>query len=113
MKKQTKRMVVPKFGTETEEAEWWYKNRHVHDKIFHSAVISGEAQTLTKEKLLARIEGSKAKAAATVVSMRIPAADLALARRQAERKGLPCQTYIRSLLHETLVEREKRSGDRD
>lgn len=26
----------------------------------------------------------------------------------AERKGLPYQTYIKSLLHETLAEREKR-----
>jgi hypothetical protein len=35
------------------------------------------------------------------------AADLALARKQAEQKGLPYQTYIKSLLHETLAEREK------
>jgi hypothetical protein len=106
MKKETKR-IVPKFATEDEEAEWWYKNRHVHDKIFHEAVKSGEAQILTKEKLLARLEASKAKAAAPVVSLRIPEADLALARKQAERKGLPYQTYIKSLLHETLVKREK------
>jgi predicted DNA binding CopG/RHH family protein len=69
-------------------------------------VKSGEAQILTKEKLLARLEASKAKAA-PVVSLRIPEADLALARKQAERKGLPYQTYIKSLLHETLVKREK------
>ena len=41
------------------------------------------------------------------IKVRIPPADLALARKQAERKGLPYQTYIKSLLHETLVEREK------
>ena len=40
----------------------------------------------------------------------IPEADLALARKQAERKGLPYQTYIKSLLHETLTEREKRKA---
>ena len=34
-------------------------------------------------------------------------APLALARKQAEHKGLPYQTYIKSLLHETLTEREK------
>jgi predicted DNA binding CopG/RHH family protein len=43
-----------------------------------------------------------------VVALRIPQADLALARKQAEEKGLPYQTYIKSLLHETLVKREKR-----
>jgi hypothetical protein len=31
-------------------------------------------------------------------------------RKQAEQKGLPYQTYIKSLLHETLAEREKRKA---
>jgi predicted DNA binding CopG/RHH family protein len=113
LSKQRKRIIVPKFATEAEEANWWYENRHLHDKIFHTAVKSGEAQVLNKEKLLARVEASKAKAAAPVVSMRIPEADLALARKQAERKGLPYQTYIKSLLHETLVERERQSRSRN
>ena len=106
-KKAVSPRIVPKFASEDEEAEWWYKNRHVHAKQFLEAMRNGEVQILTKEKLLARIEASKAKAAAPVVSLRIPEADLALARKQAERKGLPYQTYIKSLLHETLVQREK------
>ena len=101
--------IVPKFPTEAEEAEWWYKNREVHGKLLLAAVKSGDAQILTKEKLLARIEASK-KQPAPVVALRIPHADLALARKQAEQKGLPYQTYIKSLLHETLVEREKRKA---
>jgi hypothetical protein len=44
------------------------------------------------------------------ISLRVPEADLAMARRQAEQKGLPYQTYIKSLLHETLAEREKRKA---
>jgi hypothetical protein len=108
MKKQTKR-IVPAFATEAEEADWWYKNREVHGRELLAAVRSGEAQILTREKLLARIAASK-KAPAPVVALRIPEADLALARRQAEQKGLPYQTYIKSLLHETLAEREKRKA---
>jgi predicted DNA binding CopG/RHH family protein len=108
MKKQTKR-IVPVFPTEAEEAEWWYKNRKIHDKQLLDAVKSGEAQILTKEKLLARIAASK-KRPAPVVALRIPQADLALARKQAEEKGLPYQTYIKSLLHETLVQRERRKA---
>jgi len=104
-KKQTKR-IVPAFATEAEEADWWYRNREVHGRELLAAVRSGEAQILTREKLLARIEASKKKPA-PVVALRIPAADLALARKQAEQKGLPYQTYIKSLLHETLAEREK------
>ena len=106
MKKQTKR-TVPAFASESQEAEWWYKNRNVHGKQLLAAAKSGEAQVLTKEKLLERIAASK-KTASPVVALRIPEADLALARRQAEQKGLPYQTYIKSLLHETLAAREKR-----
>jgi predicted DNA binding CopG/RHH family protein len=94
--------IVPKFATEAEEADWWYQNRHIHDKQLREAVKSGEAQILTKEKLLARIEASKKKPA-PVVALRIPEADLTLARKQAEQKGLPYQTYIKSLFHEALA----------
>jgi len=108
MKKQTKR-IVPAFATEAEEADWWYKNREVHGKQLLAAVRSGEAQILTRERLLARIAASK-KTPAPVVALRIPVADLTLARKQAEQKGLPYQTYIKSLLHETLAAREKRKA---
>jgi predicted DNA binding CopG/RHH family protein len=35
-------------------------------------------------------------------------ADLDLARGQATEKGLPYQTYIKSVLHEALVKQERR-----
>jgi predicted DNA binding CopG/RHH family protein len=79
----------------------------VHGKQLLAEVRKGNAQVLTKEKLLARIAASR-KTPAPVVALRIPEADLALARKQAQRKGLPYQTYIKSLLHETLAAREKR-----
>jgi predicted DNA binding CopG/RHH family protein len=101
--------IVPAFATEAEEAEWWYRNRDVHDKELLEAVRSGEARILTKERLLERI-GASRKKPAPVVALRIPQADLDLARKQAEEKGLPYQTYIKSLLHETLIERERRSA---
>ena len=109
MKKQTKR-VVPAFATEAEEAEWWYKNRNIHDRQLAAAVKSGEAQVLTKGRLMERIAASR-KTPAPVVALRIPEADLALARKQAERKGLPYQTYIKSLLHEALAARERRKAE--
>src|ERR1700689_1245864 len=110
MKKQTEQQperIMPAFAAETEEAEWWYKNRNIHGKQLLAAVKNGEAQVLTKDKLRQRIAASK-KTPAPMVALRIPAADLALARKQAEQKGLPYQTYIKSILHETLAEREKR-----
>jgi predicted DNA binding CopG/RHH family protein len=109
MKKQSKR-AVPAFASEAEEAAWWYENRKSHDKEFAAAVENGDAQVLTGQKLRERIEASKAKMPAQMISLRVPEADLVLARRQAEQKGLPYQTYIKSLLHETLAAREKRKA---
>lgn len=106
--KQSKR-VIPAFASEAEEAKWWFKNRGIHGGQLLDNVKSGEAKVLTRAMLLERISASKKKAA-PVVSLRIPEADLTLARKQAEQKGLPYQTYIKSLLHETLTEREKRKG---
>jgi uncharacterized protein (DUF4415 family) len=37
-----------------------------------------------------------------LLSIRLPEPDIALARRLAHAKGLPYQTYIKSLLHEAL-----------
>ena len=110
MKKQNKkqpRRVIPAFATEAAEADWWFRNRNKHGKQLLAAVRSGEAQVLTKEKLRERIAAYR-KAPAPVVALRIPESDLVLARKQAEQKGLPYQTYIKSILHETLMEREKR-----
>ncbi len=58
MEGQSKR-VIPAFATEAEEAEWWYRNRNIHGKQLLTAVKSGEAQVLTKEKLRERIAASK------------------------------------------------------
>lgn len=107
MKKNSSPRVVPSFATEAEEAEWWYNNRNLHRKQLIAAVESGEAQVLTKDRLRERLARSR-KRAAPVVALRIPEADLPLARKQATEKGLPFQTCIESLLHETLVSREKR-----
>ncbi len=106
-KENQRNRAVPVFKSEAEEAKWWHQNRDLHGNQLLAEVSKGNAQVLTKEKLLARIAASR-KAPAPVVSLRIPEADLALARKQAERKGLPYQTYIKSLLHETLAAREKR-----
>jgi len=106
MKRPAKRTVPPS-ASEKEEAKWWYKNRSAHDQELLAAARAGEAKTLNKTELRRRIDVPR-KAPAPVVALRIPAADLALARKQAEHKGLPYQTYIKSLLHESLAKIEKR-----
>src|SRR5271169_2650047 len=46
-----------------------------------------------------------------LLSIRLPEPDIALAQRLAGSKGLPYQTYIKSLLHEAL-ERERLLAER-
>jgi len=49
-------------------------------------VKTGEAQVLTKEKLIARVAASR-KAPAPAVALGIPEADRALARKREKRKA--------------------------
>ena len=73
---------VPRFRSEQEEAEWWDRNRAKLDLDFLEAARKGRLQRLDREQLKARVTG-----ATKVISLRLPEADLALAREQAARKA--------------------------
>lgn len=88
---------VPRFRSEKEEADWWDRNRAELDREFLEKARNGQLRRLDREQLKARVAG-----ATKVISLRLPEADLALAREQAAQKGLPYQTYLKSLLHEAL-----------
>jgi hypothetical protein len=45
----TRKIIVPKFATEEEEANWWYDNREEHSEIMAEAFKNGETTTLAKE----------------------------------------------------------------
>jgi len=93
--------IVKQFKSESEEAEWWDQNREMVSRDFEEAGKRGELKRMTAQDLAARMS-------ARPVTIRIAEADLELAKKQAGRKGMPYQTYIKSLLHETLTEREPR-----
>lgn len=102
MARKSERIVVPKFTAEAEEAQWWYENRgKVEDALIQAmdrgTILHGTAQRLTAEARASRN-----------VTIRMAEADLDLARKQAAEKGLPYQTYIKSVLHEALVKRDRR-----
>jgi predicted DNA binding CopG/RHH family protein len=90
--------VIPAFESEAKESEWWRKNRATLDRDLTEAAKKGELKRLTQATLKARLASSKPR----VVSIRLPENDIELARRQAAQKGLPYQTYIKSLLHQAL-----------
>ena len=91
------RRKIPTFKSEREEAEWWYRNRAELDNEFAAAADKGELRLLDQKLLRERLGGGT-----RVVSLKISQEDLDLAREQAEKKGLPYQTYIKSLLHDAL-----------
>ena|ERR1700735_19761 len=88
---------IPQFRNEREEANWWDRNRTELDKDFLKAAKEGRLRRLERARLAARVTG-----ATKVISLRVREEDLALAREQAAQKGLPYQTYLKSLLHEAL-----------
>ena len=102
MSQKEELLKVPKFKTEEEEAQWWFDNR---DRVEHALIATldhgtigrGTAPRLTSESRKSRN-----------ITIRMAEADLDLARKQAEEKGLPYQTYIKSVLHEALLKRERR-----
>lgn len=104
MKHARKKRIVPAFPTEVQEADWWYKNRKKLDKDLVTAARAGELKVLDRKALRTRVARSKAS---KVVSIRLPESDLELARSQAVKKGLPYQTYIKSLLHQALEQEAK------
>jgi predicted DNA binding CopG/RHH family protein len=94
------KQTIPTFKSESEEAAWWFKNRARLDKDFMEAAKKGELKHLDQATLKSRLAASKTR----VVSIRLPENDIELARQQASQKGLPYQTYIKSLLHQALRE---------
>jgi predicted DNA binding CopG/RHH family protein len=93
---------VPAFRSEAEEARWWYANREELDRVMESAARTGRLKTLSPAELLKRATASR------VISIRLHEADLTRLRRLAAQKGLPYQTYMKSLLHEALAREERR-----
>ena len=105
MKARSRKRIIPTFATEVEEANWWYKNRKKLDADLRKA--ARVLPVLHRTTLTARIERSRA---AKVISIRVPESDLRLAREQAAARGLPYQTYIKSLLHQALERTPRTNG---
>lgn len=90
-----KATVIPKFRSEAEEAAWWDS---------HPEFVADQFEKAAKERRVLRgVPKSQS------VTIRIPTRDMQAARRLAERKGLPYQTYIKMLLHQAL-DRERLAG---
>jgi len=88
-----KKLIVPKFTSEAEDAKWHRRNRRALESAMERRILEGS--TLTLQQAVAR-------AKTRPVTLRLAAADIDAARAMAAQKGIGYQTYVKMLLHEAL-----------
>jgi hypothetical protein len=96
---QRKMSEMPKFINESAEADWWAGpagKKYVKAK---SAAAQAEGTKVRGSSLIARMN----RKSSVQIAIRLPATDLAQARKLAERKGLGYQTLLKMLVHEGLA----------
>lgn len=93
----TRRLVIPKFGSESEEAAWWEKHRAAVEADLRAAMRGGK--TLSIQEVM---DQSRRKKELLPVTIRLASEDIATARQLAEDNGIGYQTYIKLLLHDAL-----------
>jgi predicted DNA binding CopG/RHH family protein len=89
---------MPDFKSESQEADWWYENRHVVDEMFRDAWP----------------ELVEKKPPAVPVTLRLERAQLDVARRLAGKTGIRYQTLLKNLIGAGLrsLERAAAGGSR-
>jgi predicted DNA binding CopG/RHH family protein len=100
-----KAIEMPKFKSESQEADWWASpvgRDYVKQK-------SAEAKSTGIEVNGSRLIVKLNKKSSVQIAMRLPEADIAQARRIAERKGIGYQTLLKMLVHEGLLREGRRT----
>ena len=95
---------MPKFKSESEEADWWYANRKKVERELRNAkpVTGANGKPMTPAEIAAAHVATQKQTQA--ISIRLSVADIELAKQQAEARGIGYQTLIRMLLHASLRE---------
>jgi predicted DNA binding CopG/RHH family protein len=92
-----KKLVIPSFKSEREEAVWWERHRSSVEADLRAAMREGT--TLSLRDILAQGERKKKLLPVTI---RLASEDVATARQLANDNGIGYQTYIKLVLHEAL-----------
>jgi predicted DNA binding CopG/RHH family protein len=88
-----KKLLIPRFTSEAEDAKWHQGNRPALERAAERRILEGS--TLTLQQAVAR-------ARTRPVTLRLAATDIDMARAMATQKGIGYQTYVKMLLHEAL-----------
>jgi hypothetical protein len=91
-------LVVPKFASETEEAEWWYESRHLVEQEFLTASAEGR---LGRGTLKRRIEEAQ-QSPRVETTIQLDEQDAIKARAAAERRGMQFSSFVKMLVHNAL-----------
>jgi predicted DNA binding CopG/RHH family protein len=102
MNKKTSKM--PNFKSESEEADWWASRAGRAYLKQKSAEAQLAGNNAPGSSLVAKINRTRS----VQIAIRLPQADLAQARKLAERKGLGYQTLLKMLVHEGLAREARR-----
>jgi len=89
-----KRLIVPKFASEAEDARWHQRNRRALELLMERRLLEGNTLTLQQ---------AAGRAKTRPVTLRLAAGDVETARVMAAQKGIGYQTYVKMLLHEALL----------
>jgi predicted DNA binding CopG/RHH family protein len=102
MSKKTPNM--PRFKTESEEADWWASpvgRAYVKER---SAEARSKGAKASGSSLVAKLN----KKSSIQIAIRLPETDVAQARKIADRKGIGYQTLLRILVREGLAREARR-----
>ena len=97
-----KKVKVPRFATEAQEAKWWDNHMDVVEANLVEGIKTGAAQRGGPRRVIQERRQSKN------ITIRVAIADIERARTLAAKKGIGYQTLIKMLLKQAL-DRESRS----
>jgi predicted DNA binding CopG/RHH family protein len=101
----SKRVIeMPKFKSESEEADWWASpagRAYVKQK---SAESQRKKTKATGSSLVAKVN----KKPSLQIAIRLPQADIVQAREIADRKGMGYQTLLKMFVREGLLREARR-----
>ena len=99
-----KRLQMPKFKSESEEADWWASPTGRAYVKQRSAGARSKGTKATGSGLVTKLSNKRS----TQIAIRLPGTDLARARKIADRKGIGYQTLLKMLVHEGLAREARR-----
>jgi hypothetical protein len=96
---------IPKFKTESQEADWWASPTGRAYVKRRSADARSKGTKAVGSSLVAKLNQKRS----VQIAIRLPEADLVQARKIADRKGIGYQTLLKMFVREGLVRAARRA----